>query len=269
MKKINIEEQHKKEIIEMANRGIGYKTIHKNLNVSYSNIVIRRYLIEENLVNSKNLYRKYNCNQDFFEIIDSEAKAYWLGFLYADGNVSRNTIKIRLSERDYSHLEKFREAIQGKDYEITRGTQNSFGTMTRYSQISINSAKMKSDLVKLGCVPNKSLILKFPNLSQVPEYLQKHFIRGYFDGDGSIIVPKTVKYPQTSLSFLGTEDMLQHIKTILKVQTPIKLDKRSNKIYVLLFGGNINVSTKLDFMYKNAQVYLSRKYKTYTVLKNK
>ena len=65
---------------------------------------------------------------------------------------------------------------------------------------------MFNDLIKQGCVPNKSLILTFPNKYQVPKNLINHFIRGYFDGDGSIY-----EYSKThagSISFIGTESVL-------------------------------------------------------------
>lgn len=77
---------------------------------------------------------------------------------------------------------------------------------------------MFEDLIKQGCIPNKSLVLTFPNKHQVPENLINHFIRGYFDGDGSISYgirerysvrkKQNVKRLSVSAQFIGTKEML-------------------------------------------------------------
>ena len=135
-----------------------------------------------------------------FEIIDTEEKAYWLGFLYADGSVSStdNRIELGLAEKDLNHIEKFKEFI---------GIPNkiSYRPQTKSYRYSFKSIPCKEDLIKHGCVPKKSLILKFPTEEQVPEHLIRHFIRGYFDGDGW--------FSNTSSCFqvgiIGTEDFIR------------------------------------------------------------
>ena len=77
---------------------------------------------------------------------------------------------------------------------------------------------MFNDLIKQGCVPNKSLILTFPNKHQVPKNLINHFIRGYFDGDGSISYGIQERYSvrkkqntkrlNINAQFIGTKEML-------------------------------------------------------------
>lgn len=266
MKKIQIEKEMQEKIIMLSKQGIKYRNIHKIINPNFSEMVIYNFLKENNLINSGAKHRKYNFTQNYFEVINTEDKAYWLGFLYADGNVHRNTISIRLAIKDIEHVKKFKNTLC-VEYDIECGVQNSFGTMVEYCRISVHSKKMKTDLIALGCFIKKSKILKYPTEEQVPKYLIYHFIRGYFDGDGSIIVP-TGKFAQVSLSFVGTYDMLLGIKKQLEVNTSIKIDKRVD-IYTLLFGGNLNSLEKLELLYKDASVYLERKYNRYENLKNK
>lgn len=186
--------------------------------------------------------------------------------MYADGNVSRNSLIINISKKDITHLEKFKRSVEC-DAPIKTGTQNSFGTFTEYARFELNSANMVKDLIKLGCVPKKSLILKFPNDEQVPSEYILPFIRGYFDGDGSITFGSG-KYPQASLNILGTEDFLTGVQKVLKVKTPIRIDKRK-KFPFLAFGGNYNSLNKLEMLYADANIYLDRKYEKYLILKNK
>lgn len=92
-----------------------------------------------------------------FETIDTEEKAYWLGFLYADGSVGSNDdrIELGLAERDFHHIEKFRNFI-GINNKI------SYREKTKSYRYAFKSQNCKQDLINKGCVPRKSLILKYP-----------------------------------------------------------------------------------------------------------
>ena len=144
-----------------------------------------------------------------FEKIDTEEKAYWLGFLYADGSVGskEDKIELGLAEKDLKHIEKFKTFMNINN-------KISYREKTKSYRMSFRSAKCKQDLIDKGCIPKKSLILDFPNENQVPKELQRHFIRGYFDGDGSISTPKNSYGPRKNgrtISFIGTQDFLQSI----------------------------------------------------------
>ena len=85
-------------------------------------------------------------------------------------------------------------------------------------------------LYKLGCVPNKSLILKFPKLSIFlnPKDLVKHFVRGYIDGDGCISYVKTNPKDinsnySPSVSILGTKDFLTVLSYYMRRFSPENL----------------------------------------------
>ena len=192
-----------------------------------------------------------------FEIIDTEEKAYWLGFLYADGSVGSSEAKIELglAEKDVKHIEKFRNFI-GINNKI------SYREKTKSYRYSFRSQSCKEDLIKQGCIPKKSLILKFPTVDQVPLKLIKHFIRGYFDGDGWFT--NTDNCFQVGL--IGTEDFikgfLDNIKNINKDNKIFNVHREDGaKRYI--FSAYQDVLNFLNWIYKDANIYLDRKYEHY------
>lgn len=228
------------------------KNCLKHHNVSIDNCRVR----------SRNI--DFNINK--FECIDSEEKAYWLGFLYADGYVNDKTysIELQLQEKDFEHIVKFANFLE-LDEKAIRKKKNSVGDKEFISyRVSVRSKKMYTDLVSLGCVPRKSLILKYPR--NIKKRLEKHFIRGYFDGDGSISFYKE-KYRgffACNISFLGTEDILDGIANFVHRKgkdIPLKKPKyvkRSN-IFVIEYGGSFLVERVYNTFYKNSSIYLNRK----------
>lgn len=225
-----------------------------------------RGLIRSNKQNS----RKYTLNENFFETIDTEAKAYWLGFMYADGYVTHSkrgqkAVGIALGRKDKEHLERFREALEAT-YEVKDYTGDSYNKKVEYSRLWMTSEKLFDDLVAKGVVENKSLILKFPTEDIVPSNLLHHFIRGYFDGDGSFSY--TGKRDDTyAVKIEGTESFLMGLAWGLGYYVESDSlhirhkDKRSS--YSLHFHAKGDVRAIGDYMYKDATIYLDRKYQRY------
>ena len=192
-----------------------------------------------------------------FETINTEEKAYWLGFLYADGSVGSNEAKIELglAEQDLHQIEKFRDFI---------GIQNkiSYRKNTKSYRFSFRSKSCKEDLIKQGCVPKKSLVLQFPTKEQVPDKFLKDFIRGYFDGDGWFT--NTEKCFQVGI--IGTENFINGFLDSIE-----NIDKK-NKIFDVhredgakryVFGAYNDVLNFLNWIYKDSNIYLDRKYASY------
>ena len=199
--------------------------------------------------------RVYQLNENVFNKIDTEEKAYWLGFLFADGynQETRGQIRLTLHKKDKEILEKFCKFLE-TDRPISE-LRNFF------CDVSINSQIMSQDLTKLGCVQNKTLILKYPNID---ESLQKHFIRGYFDGDGCLSVKNRKDRPSNTyqISLLGTYDMLNNIRDKFVKEcgiNKIKIHKRG-KIYLLIYSGKTNFLKISKYLYFNSSIYLKRKY---------
>lgn len=130
--------------------------------------------------NKQERNRTYTLDRNFFDLINSPEKAYFLGFLYADGHNKADTgnISINLQERDVDILIKLKKLINSncplRFWKKRKDShQNQF-------ILSIYSVYMSQQLIKLGCVPKKSLILQFPTEDQVPRNFINHFIRRIF-----------------------------------------------------------------------------------------
>lgn len=211
--------------------------------------------------------RIYTFDENYFQDVNTEEKAYWLGFLAADGGIYRRTIKINLNVRDKEHLIKFSKAIKS-NLAIKELPGVGYGKGTIIASLEINSAKMVKDLAIYGVIPNKSLILKPPNLS---EHLIRHWIRGYLDGDGSII-PKLAN-GNAQLSFLGTKEILRWIEYNLiheNIHALYSRNKDSTKNnYQLSFGGTLSIMNYVNYLYEDASVFLDRKYQKVLELKSR
>lgn len=246
MKKYYPENSHK-EIISYIKNGLFPVKIAKMINVSYSSL--KNYMYKQN-IKCRELQRQFNEN--FFSKIDSECKAYWLGFLMADGCVYKRKnsymLTIGLQKGDKNHLQKFHNDI----------SSNKKIWFSKNCISSLHSSNiMCNDLIKLGCVPKKSLILKFPKINKE---LQHHFIRGYFDGDGCISYGyyKGSGLTARTTFVCGSYDFLYQLKKILNL--PCKVFKRKNvNCYSIGVSGNKKSSLLYDYMYNGATIYLDRK----------
>lgn len=248
LKKLNASGLTQKEIIKVLK--ISRSTLHKTL--------------RRNNMSTPNYHNEIKFDNTVFDKIDTEEKAYWLGFLYADGNVSStiNNVEISLSARDIDHLKKFNIFIKNKaDVKIQTSKCNNKEYLR--CRLTITSKYFKNQLIKLGCIPNKSLVLKFPSNKIINKKLVNHFIRGYVDGDGSITFTKSGRL---SLSIIGTYEFLSSIREIYPQFSDLKKDKRwKNNTYYIICHTN-KADEVLTSLYKNATIYLQRKYNRLAVL---
>jgi hypothetical protein len=184
---------------------------------------------------SGKLRNRYDLNHDYFENIDSPDKAYFLGFMAADGNVfaRKSTacapiIKLSLKSDDEYALELFAKCISSNK-PLYHQNIKSKNAVTEYSTIEIVSEKMASDLSKYGIVPRKTYNYKMQDLS---DEMMSHFIRGYFDGDGSIAIAsgKAQSPSQYRITIVGFEDNMLAIQGFLEsvdIKMVIVYDKRT------------------------------------------
>lgn len=223
--------------------------------------------------------RTYSINEKYFEIINSEDKAYFLGLLYADGNVFNSRTKIGLQENDKDILEKFKEAIKYSGPLIFRkgGERNdSWGIRKNQYILQIVNKKISKDLINLGCTPKKSLILQFPTEEQVPKYLVRHFVRGVMDGDGYFSKYKLKN--SNKIKFQGnltsTFMFLEKLTTILKEELDINtfITKRHKEkdttTRQMFISGRIQTTKFLNWLYKDSIIYLNRKHNKYKEIIN-
>lgn len=222
----------------------------------------------------RNKRKIYTVNENYFSIIDSEDKAYWLGFIYADGYITSasDKIGITLSYEDKEHLELFSKCISST-YPIKEYIQYSgFSVGNKFCRILISSRKMKQDLKDKGVSENKTTIIKFPSEKQVPRNLLNHFIRGYLDGDGSITTHSKTKNNKKnySIKICGTCEFIEGFKKTfgLSIKKEQRYGDRNVNNYSLTIAGNKQVLKILNSIYKNSNFYLKRKYNKYIELIN-
>lgn len=214
---------------------------------------------------------KYYYDKDFFQNIDTEEKAYWLGFLYADGCINQQYrngklksmhLEIGLSQKDKAHLVKFKECLHS-NVPIKNKLSKLDGKLYESSRIAVCCTKLCRDLCTKGCTPQKSLTLKFPNCNIIPNELIKHFIRGYFDGDGCVSVSNNI----ITINFVGTMEMLSGISIFLQKNNIIyknpTIYQKGNAFEMFIYGADI-VKQIFLFLYKDSSVYLERKYNKFS-----
>lgn len=143
--------------------------------------MLKLYEIKNNIeiINTRPVKYKNKINT-IFKNIDSKEKAYWLGFIYADGHVSKNTVSFGLSIIDKEHLYKFSKFI-GEKLPVVEYIDNKFGT--KMCKLTLGSKVIARDLLKYTKYTNKTYNMIFPNMND--EFLPG-FILGYFDGDGCV-----------------------------------------------------------------------------------
>lgn len=219
---------------------------------------------------------KYYYNKNYFSVIDEPNKAYWLGFLYADGCINElfkngklkaKTLEISLCNEDKNHLKKFIDCLESNvpiKEKIVKIGDNVYSS----NRVTVCCTKMCNDLIQLGCTPHKTYDITFPTYDNVPYEFMRDFLRGFFDGDGCISVTEMNGKPHIVLVLTGMSAMLQSIadflmsENILRVKPSIIDDKRSKASSLRMYGTDA-IKDILDYLYKDSSMYLDRKYEKY------
>lgn len=266
----------KHQIIELVDRYKTNKYTQKKLSDMYgiSKSAVSKLLQRRNIyVDLSIANRKYKANHNYFDIINSEHKAYWLGFLYADGcNYAKlSAIKLSLQDIDIEILKKFKKDLQSNRPISTTNIKKKYPNRQNLACVSINSPTMSKRLSELGCVPNKTFLLSFPTETQVPSKLIRHFIRGYFDGDGCLTFGHYSKFKTLvgQVNVVSTLDFCESLQRILirelNIKGCISHDKRlTNKpTRSLHIKGNLQCIKLLQWMYEDSTIFLERKHNKY------
>lgn len=203
-----------------------------------------------------------NMKEHFFQEINEEAKAYFLGLLISDGNVFKDntgrqaSISITLDLKDEYMLEKFKEVLQAN---------TSVGHDGRgCGQIAVRSNIMAEDLAKYGVVPRKSYNTYLPLISKE---MMPHLIRGIFDGDGSIMAkpnPSNDGHNRFlhSISFCETHQLMEDISNYILENLGIKTavyDYKDRNLSELKIQNIDNIAKFGYWIYRNSTIFLNRK----------
>lgn len=278
------------ELIELYKSGKSLMEVSRIATGSKGAMIVRQRLkelgIDTSYRSNINKYRekmsrhfhKYSLDEHVFDVIDLEEKAYWLGFLMADGynHESRSAICLRLQAEDEEILKKFSLFLKSDApiYSSQRKTYKNH-LLREYKEVRVNSVYLSKQLAKLGCVQGKTYTLDFP--TSVPEHLVNHFLRGYFDGDGCLCIKERKdRKSSTSKSYqftlTGRKEFLEVANKYL-VQgaginsTSIK-ELPNNFAKSIHYGGHHVVKKIMDYLYKDATIYLKRKHDKYLSMVN-
>lgn len=255
------DEETKIMIRDMYLSGINSTEISKNTGIKQATITqwLRKFGVTRHRGPKSKIGR-----EDFFDNIDCEKKAYYLGWLMADGCISiynnQYSIKINISAKDSSIVFDFLKDIQSSN-KVRFHTEKSpmSDNYNDYCYVSLTSVHMCKSLIKLGVVPNKSGHEKIPD---IPNELKHHFIRGFFDGDGIV---DTKKGKRTG--FVSNKEMLKSILKEVNLEKKIKLLKHHTTPWLRYFLISKKDSRQLyEYMYKDATIWIPRRKEQLTIV---
>ncbi len=231
------------------------RDIAENYNVDKGTIL--RLLKQNNISRRNKGYRKYYVDEKYFNKIDTEEKAYWLGMISADGNVYKTTLHLGFQNQDREHLLKFRNALNSTHRLIFLDKDQCC--------LKIYSKKLVHSLKQYFIIPNKHKTVRSP---KIDNSLISHFWRGVFDGDGHI----GVYNGKWHLSICGNKLMLSEYANYVKsiCHTKARVRKQTNSsAYIFKVGGNLITPRLADNLYMNStkSIRLNRKYKKYLFMK--
>lgn len=240
------------EVITRYKNGESCQVIADSFKVTFHTI---SNILEKNNIARDNKYKNINLNENYFEKIDSNDKAYFLGFMLTDGNVSlnENIIRLSLSSKDEEILNIFKEKT-GNENKICVREDEKHSERT----FQLRSKKWKDDLAKYGVVPQKTSIGEMPILSTD---MMPHLIRGMIDGDGWI------SSNSHQIGFCGNEKTVNQLKEYL-VKTldvyNVKIIHASENLWQVTWASKTDIEKIGNYIYQNKDnCFLSRKYNNF------
>lgn len=254
-------------VIEDFLSGMTLEQLHKKF--LWSTTTIRDFLHNNGIDTKQHLHKrnsfKYICNEHYLDNLSTEEQFYFLGFFFADGHngIDQKMISINLQIGDKYILEKFNELFESNCPIKEREKFNtSYNKIQKSVFFSISSTYLVNRLLELGCPQNKSLSLKYPNF--ISSDFLKDFVRGYFDGDGTIgLREQWSNGPLGRISFCGTKDFLTGLKNDLEKELKIYSFRLTqvteNETYNLDLAVQKDIKKFLEWLYKDSTIYLIRK----------
>lgn len=268
-KELTKEEEN--EIVGLYVGGLSSTKIGEQFKISHK--LVGKILDEYGVHKRNTGGRVYTLDEHYFDKINSQNKAYILGLLYADGynTINKGTIRLQLSVDDEEILNKINAEVgSNRPLKLVDCSKRVYGngyTSKNMYDLELFSVHMCKTLDAAGMHQNKSLILDYPSF--LPDDLNKHFIRGYFDGDGSIYqFIKKSGYPQTTLTITSTENFCNKCLQIIRDKTSIggniyDASCHNGVTKVITVCGNNQCKKITDWLYEDAEMFIQRKYDRY------
>lgn len=256
-----------KEILEYEYKSCGsMQKVANKLNISVDSVY--KYMKIFGIEYKKHYSGHYRCNDNFFKL-NSPESFYLAGFIAADGSVQyrkySKVLKITLSNKDKNHLYKIKTILNSdhpiKEYLVKKSKL--VKTENYCAELQIANKTIVDDLSIFNIIPNKTKTYTMPDWLLNHPFIN-HFMRGYFEGDGSITycgLSKNRKVKQLSFSIIGTEKFIKDYNNILAMNcqiNPAKITKHYS-VYKISFSGNNVVKKIYNFLYNNNSIFLDRK----------
>ena len=250
-----------KEYIDNINNKPSLTKLAKKYKVNRNILSERLKQLGIKIVNYQNIVK---FNENIFDCIDTEEKAYWLGFIFADGYISskRYNFELSLSSKDQNHLIKFNKFMGHKLNNIKFGKSILNEKVFYKVKWIVRNKHLWNILNSYGCTPRKSLTLKFPNIKIFKSKdLIRHFIRGYFDGDGCISFSNK-DHTKIFCNILGTEQFLNVLQNYIPFNhraLGYNNNDKMSKTRTISFSYK-TANNFLNYLYKDSIIFLDRKY---------
>ena len=253
------------------------ETTQANVCIDYKNGSTRRQIMEKYHLGEKTVIRvlqrnhipmithpRYNRDFTFFDSIDTELKAYWLGAIYADGNIAASdkygAYHSSFSSIDKDWIEMFKSDIS---YEGPLVCEHHKKYDKDIWKLNFGNREITRQLIQIGCTPAKSMTMEFPTL---PEKLVHHFIRGYFDGDGCVFLSQpTWRYKESDEILVkatitsGSKSFLERLVFELPCLNKKVLGRPGHIHNYVVNWNSSDTCIMYDYMYEDATRYLPRK----------
>lgn len=251
------------EILNLYNQGVPPVQIAEHFNCCIVNIT--RRLKKAGILFKKNYSTvrysrkgRHQVDENYFENIDNESKSYFLGLMFSDGSVTKNGFYLKLKDEDI--IQQFKQELK------TEAPIRMVEKPWKAYILTVYSKKLSNYLIQHGCVPNKTRVIQVPKLQ---ENLYRHFIRGFFDGDGCIQLQDKIYHCRFDLTSASLQ-FLNQVRPIItaKALTNGSLNKEKKyDVWHLSYSGH-QVIQILDWLYKDSHFYLKRKFVKYQLLKS-
>lgn len=210
--------------------------------------------------------RIYKVDENFFRCINTEEKAYILGFICADGHIERDRLNITVSIKDKDILEKIKYAMHSnhpiKEVQRINPYKKTNRETLTLVELMVGSVELVKPLFKMGLTTNKTYTLSGDILKYVPKYLMRDFLRGYFDGDGNVFFGR--KYNsgyKYNINICGNENfLLKSFQTYFPSNNKLYKDLYSRQCYVWKISQRDKVKDFMYYLYYNSSISLQRKY---------
>ena len=262
---LNIKD-YQEEITKLYQEGKTAKEISSLLGFKYHQPVYNYFKKMGWKRTGKTGKRIYKVNEDFFKCINTEEKAYILGFICADGHIEKDRLNITVSIKDRDILEKIRYAMHSnhpiKEVQRTNPYKKTNRENLILSELMIGSVELVKPLFNMGLTTNKTYTLNGDILKYIPKYLIRDFLRGYFDGDGNVFFGRRYssgyKY---NVNICGNEDfLLKSFQVYFPSNNKLYKDLYSRQCYVWKISQKDKVRDFMYYLYYNSSIFLQRKY---------